>query len=400
MRKRTILSLRLVSRGSIGSENHSSGGISPTRSVGTRVKKHLFAQSGASGVLPGLLRLLTRLVFLLEWTGSRIQAAARTRGKTVERQTHDRDRGIATYVVRHEFRGVCAALSAVTLWCGWAALTALPAAAQQSSKTLGESGLAPKFIVVEALGYKDLNLTKYGVQTVALVGARWLIPSCVPGEPLEKTYLSTWPMIWQKGPVPTVLDVECWFLWDDASYPDSVAKLRKILAAARKARPGTKFGYYGLIPPTLHWPSVNLDDETFQRQWDTVNENAISDFLPYVDAVYPSLYTYSTDSAKWEEYATMVLQTARRFDKPAYCFLWPRYYGLHRDGMGPYLDRSYWRLELDTCYKYANGIVLYDSSQGKAWDPNAPWWQETLLFLQYVKSQEATPTSARTAIGK
>ena len=115
------------------------------------------------------------------------------------------------------------------------------------------------------------------------------------------------------------------------------------------------------------------------------------DLAPYVDAVFPSLYTLSRDSAAWEAYATMELQAARQFNKPVYCFLWPQYYS--HGQRGPYLDRAYWRLELDTCYKYADGIVLYDEPGDRSWDPGAPWWQETLSFVNSLSESQAEANS-------
>lgn len=244
-------------------------------------------------------------------------------------------------------------------------------------------GAPHQFSVVQALGYKGLNLSKYGIRPLDIAWQGAVLP---PGsdKPYDTTTLRWNLASVHKGPIPTVLDVERWYLWDNAAYKSNTGKVLNVLSAVRKARPDLQLGLFSLVPPSMYYPGVNLDDETLQRQWDTVTNNVMFDIVPHVDAVYPALYTYSADKDAWEKYALMQLQTARQFNKPVYCFLWPQYYSYGK--RGPYLDRSFWRLQLDTCRQYADGIVLYDEPQGKPWNPNAAWWQETMSFMQALRT--------------
>jgi hypothetical protein len=48
--------------------------------------------------------------------------------------------------------------------------------------------------------------------------------------------------------------------------------------------------------------------------------------------------------------------------KPVYFYLWPQYH----DGTSmqfQFIDGAYWKLELETPYHYANGIVLWSPSR-------------------------------------
>ena len=63
-------------------------------------------------------------------------------------------------------------------------------------------------------------------------------------------------------------------------------------------------------------------------------------------------------------------------------FLWPRYEeNKPTDVTGQYMPADFWRLQLETCRQYADGIVIWGGWQ-EQWDENAPWWVETKKFLQ------------------
>ena len=262
---------------------------------------------------------------------------------------------------------------------------------------VGDPPPAENFTIVQHLGNAP-DLSSYGIQPLASVWQTRLFTSCTDDTPFDTPRLKMELDRVDKSPIPTMLDIECWNLWNDADYPKNLSRMRNVLAAVRKARPDMQFGFFGIIPPTAwRWTTLDVNSPAFKQRWKTVNQKGGRDFVPYVDALFMDLYTIVPDSARWEAYASMVLQTARQFNKPAYCLLWPQYYDLDQRGeRGPYLEPSYWRLELDTCYRYADGIVLYDEPRGKKWDPNAPWWQETLSFLQthgWVRSKATSSVS-------
>jgi hypothetical protein len=70
--------------------------------------------------------------------------------------------------------------------------------------------------------------------------------------------------------------------------------------------------------------------------------------------------------------------------KPVYAFLWPQYYSTRHKELGDiYIEADFWRLQLETAYKYADGVVIWfplridweQASQG-------PWWEVTKTFLK------------------
>jgi hypothetical protein len=110
---------------------------------------------------------------------------------------------------------------------------------------------------------------------------------------------------------------------------------------------------------------------------------------PYVDAIYPSLYTFYPDQDGWLKYALANISEARRYGKPVYVFLWPQYHESDPAVAWRFIPADYWRLELETAKQYADGIVIWGGWQysGKRlnwlleWDDTAPWWIETQDFM-------------------
>src|SRR5205085_1032044 len=98
-----------------------------------------------------------------------------------------------------------------------------------------------------------------------------------------------------------------------------------------------------------------------------------------VDAVFPSLYTFyrREDSDGWVTYAKANLEQARRYQKPIYAFLCPRYQNTFQD-----IEADFWRLQLQTCRELADGCVIWDwTGLGKPGEPalrDRPFWKPTL----------------------
>jgi hypothetical protein len=172
-----------------------------------------------------------------------------------------------------------------------------------------------------------------------------------------------------------VLDVERWPLEvsDNSAREENRQRLVNLLSSVRRVRPDLRVGYYDVAPtrPPTH----------FRHQWEASVLRARNDFAPFVDAIYPSLYALSADRAEWESQAFAMLAAARTFGKPVFCFLWPQYHENNLALRGQYIERPFWRMQLETCSKYADGIVLWNFVPNAEWDRTAPWWLETLDFL-------------------
>jgi hypothetical protein len=177
------------------------------------------------------------------------------------------------------------------------------------------------------------------------------------------------------------LDIENW-LHDgesDAAINADVAKFIQVAELARKAAPGGQFGFYGVVPLRTYWPIV-LNRADALQAWHHMNELS-APIAAHTDYVLPSLYTFYEDPAGWEKAARAVLEEAHRYGKPVYPFLWFEYHNSSATLAGKQVPPEAWRRELEICYQYADGVVLWGGF-GKKWDEQAPWWQETLAFMR------------------
>lgn len=185
------------------------------------------------------------------------------------------------------------------------------------------------------------------------------------------------------------IDIEHWPLTGPpATTADSVNKYRTVLNWFRvSAPPGLKIGFYGVAPIRDYWDVV-LQGKGSPRYtaWQKQND-AVAPIAQSVDVLFPSIYTFYDDQKGWQTYAIAQIAEARRYagGKPVYVFLWPQYHGSNKVLGNTFLPGAYWRMELETARKYADGIVIWCCSTHEKWNGNAPWWLETQAFLTEVK---------------
>ena len=105
-----------------------------------------------------------------------------------------------------------------------------------------------------------------------------------------------------------------------------------------------------------------------------------------VDMLFPPAYTNDRDRQAWVSSTEQHICEARRLSsKPVYVFLWPEYHEGSRY-RGEYLTGDYWRLQLETAYRLADGVVIFggydvQANRPRRWDPRAPWYPVTLEFI-------------------
>lgn len=200
---------------------------------------------------------------------------------------------------------------------------------------------------------------------------------------------------------PVVLDIED--LDPGAADPQASAVainwLNQIRAVFRSADPNRSLGFYGLVPNRDYWRAVEGPDSPRYRAWQRENDR-LAPIERGVDANYPSLYTFYEDEAGWVTYATAQICEARRLSsKPVYVFLWPEFH-TGSTNAGHFISPSFWRLQLETAYRLADGVVIwggYDIAEShlRPWDPQAPWWQETMRFMERINRREPGDPPAR-----
>lgn len=183
-----------------------------------------------------------------------------------------------------------------------------------------------------------------------------------------------------------VVDVEHWPLKLSDGRVDTLnlGKLRELLLNFKKSAPNALWGYYG-IPKPDYWRAMRGIGSLDAAPWMTENDMAQT-IVDSQDAAFPSLYTFYADREGWVKYAVAQIAEARRLakGKPVYVFLWPQYHeSNHINGLD-YLKGDYWRLELETVQKYADGAILWGGYQ-QAWNEQAEWWTVTKKFLKSLK---------------
>lgn len=182
-----------------------------------------------------------------------------------------------------------------------------------------------------------------------------------------------------------VIDIEHWDLFDGSEINKvNEKRLIDVIEWMREVREGVNYGHYALIPVREYHRSLKANDSSEKIAWIKENDK-LNNLVDSVDTIYPSLYTVRDKPELWKKMAVENLKQARRISngKPVHAFLWPQYHEGNKEKRGQYLDKQYWRMQLETVYANADGIVIWggwDNGPAK-WDSDAGWWIATKEFL-------------------
>jgi hypothetical protein len=205
---------------------------------------------------------------------------------------------------------------------------------------------------------------------------------------------------------PIVIDIESWGLPDGfaagTSTPAAIVLQQKkyldVLAVFDQS-PNLHVGYYGEVPVRNYWTPVkyrknpdNGETQSSYRAWQAAND-FFAPIAARVDALYPSLYTFYEEPADWTFYAEEMVKEAYRVSKnqkKVYPYLWPR---LHTDKtLQTFVSGSLWKTELETLYRMADGVVIWNISRDSCAELAASdWWKETTAFLDRITAEEPPP---------
>ena len=174
------------------------------------------------------------------------------------------------------------------------------------------------------------------------------------------------------NPGPLVLDIE---KLPVKGAPDVAGRnmetLAKLADWARQAVRGKPVGFYG-TNTLSRVPATSLP---YARE-----------LAHHVDAFFPPMYTFDDDRPGWEKRALAAAAEAHDLGpgKPVYFYLWPQYH----DGTPKafqYVDSRYWKFQLETSLRYADGIVLWSPSR-YGWDDASGWWRATQEFMRSIRA--------------
>lgn len=244
------------------------------------------------------------------------------------------------------------------------------------------AGQGRQFRVFDAMLHKSKpDLSEYGMEPVNLIYEGSLFDSRFPDDPAPSpAAVRNAALRATTEPGITVLDVERWIYLPDATqrYVDLIRRMKTV-------SPGIRVGYYSVVPKRDYWRAKEGRNSPKYAEWQHENDQ-LQPLADKVDFLFPSLYTFYDYQPGWVAYAEENLREARRLanGKPVYAFLWPTYHESNAQLKGKLVPAEFWRLQLETVSRLADGVVIWG---GGSWDPGAPWWLETQTFLSSLKAQ-------------
>jgi hypothetical protein len=246
---------------------------------------------------------------------------------------------------------------------------------------------APKrdFAIFDATLYKQKpDLAGHGLRPVSMIYSGVLWPKGQDRTSLpDRDVVHTVAAQASKSTGVAVIDIESWpLIGDPAVVGESVRKFETVIQWFKETAPSVKVGYYGVTPVWDYWNAIQPTESPKYIAWQKTNDRVAS-IARLEDMLFPSIYTFYEDQIGWSKVAIRQIQEARRISggKPVYVFLWPQYH----TSPHAYLPAEYWRMELETARKYADGVVIWGGSS-ETWDENSPWWRETKRFLMTAGS--------------
>lgn len=256
--------------------------------------------------------------------------------------------------------------------------------------------VSPKhpFTVFDATAFVHKpDLAQYGLQRIAVIYPAYLWnPDRVADQANlpDRSLISPFVQLASQSTGTLVIDIEQWPLVGDPSgVAESIAKYETVLRWFKIPIPALQIGLYGVVPIRDYWDSIQPTNSPRYAAWQKENDT-LAPIAQLSDVLFPSVYTFYEDQNGWLQYAIAQIREARRYSggKPVYVFLWPQYHPSNKKLANGFLPGDYWRMELETARKYADGIVIWCCSNGQTWHDDAPWWLETQAFLKEVRSSQ------------
>ncbi len=220
------------------------------------------------------------------------------------------------------------------------------------------------------------DLSPYGVKRCRTVYEQELWPPKRSAIPNEAAVRSKARAVFAEGvtaAVPVILDVEQYSVDvrldishidpDTSTVDANILKLEQIIDWFKDEAPTLKVGYFDVAAPVggLRVTGQHPANDAELAIWKMANSYLVP-FVTHVDALYPSLYTSTTDRSKWVSDARRYISEAKRIglDKPVRPFIWPQYHDVMRSPLaGTYIDYDYWMLQLTTIREAGASVSFF-----------------------------------------
>jgi hypothetical protein len=184
------------------------------------------------------------------------------------------------------------------------------------------------------------------------------------------------------------IDLEWWPVrGTQAQVLESVTRYRELLQLTRKAGYTGPIGFYAVPPVGDYWRAIRGENSPQYQEWRAEND-AVADLAADVDVLFPSLYTFYDDPARWERYAIANIRESRRLapGKPVYAFIWPQYHDSNKELGLDWIPEETWARQLRVLAQHADGVVIwggwnFSRRRPLNWNERAPWWRATRAFL-------------------
>lgn len=239
------------------------------------------------------------------------------------------------------------------------------------------------FLLFEALMYSNKpDLTQYGLNRIRMMYPSELWAAGDNQKYVNPTKVITAAQVTAENSYACI-DIENWpITGKPADVTNSIDKYRQVADLVKTAKPSLKIGYFGVLPNRDFWRAIGGRGQKQYDQWLRENQK-LKPISEKVDVVYPDLYTFTADKQQWLKYALANIKEARKYNKPVIAFIWPMYHD-STPLKGQFIPADFWEMELETCAKYADGIVIWGGWLNNArmnWEESAAWWIQTKKFL-------------------
>jgi hypothetical protein len=259
-------------------------------------------------------------------------------------------------------------------WWSWLAIAAL------HISTCAEAGPPSRFQVFDGMHHRQKpNLVAQGLDPISIIYEGAIFRSAEPAARLSLARLEAALFAIPNDGRPVVLDIERW-IWVPGRVPLYVEALRN----ARMMKPDARLGFYGVVPSRDYWRAIAAGSPAYGK-WMEENDSLL-EIAVEADYVFPSVYTFYNDPKGWVAYAEANIAEARRVanGKPVFVFLWPTFHESNRELRGQKLSGTFWRLQLDTARRLADGVVIWG---GGEWREEDDWWAVTREFVAEIKKK-------------